>query len=205
VTLHHPYDDTLARYAAGRLGAGPSLVLSAHLSGCAECRARVRLFEAVGGALIEEAPVRPVRPDLFAENLRRLDALEAPVAASARPGFSLDGLEMTPWRRVTRSFQWRRVLLPEAPEANVIMLKVAPGQKMPHHSHSGTEYTQILQGSFHDDFGRYVAGDCVEADEEVEHQPIVDSEMECVCLAAVDGRLKLSGWLGRLAQPFVGV
>jgi putative transcriptional regulator len=85
------------------------------------------------------------------------------------------------------------------------MLKVAPGQKMPHHSHSGTEYTQILQGSFHDDFGRYVAGDCVEADEEVEHQPIVDSEMECVCLAAVDGRLKLSGWLGRLAQPFVGV
>jgi putative transcriptional regulator len=200
--MHHPYDDTLARSAAGRLGAGPGLVVAAHLSGCAECRARVRLFEAVGGALIEEAPVRPVRPDLFAETLKRLDA---PYVEPPRAAFSLDGLEMSPWRRVTRSFQFRRVTLPHAPEANVIMLKVAPGQKMPHHTHSGTEYTQILQGSFHDDFGRYVAGDCVEADEEVEHQPIVDSDVDCICLAAVDGRLKLSGWLGRLAQPFVGV
>ena len=47
---HHPSDDSLAHYAAGNLGAGPRLVLATHLSGCPQCRARVRSFEAVGGA-----------------------------------------------------------------------------------------------------------------------------------------------------------
>ncbi len=51
MSLHHPYDDTLARLAAGGLGAGPSFVVAVHLAGCRECRARVALFEATGGAL----------------------------------------------------------------------------------------------------------------------------------------------------------
>jgi len=53
--------------------------------------------------------------------------------------------------------------------------------------------------------GRYVAGDCVEADEDVDHQPIVDSEGECICLAAVEGRLLLQGWIGRVVQRFIGI
>ena len=79
VTLHHPYDDTLARYAAGRLGAGPSLVVATHLAGCAECRARVGLFEAAGGALLDEAPAANVRPDLFAAALRRIEQTAPPL------------------------------------------------------------------------------------------------------------------------------
>jgi putative transcriptional regulator len=112
---------------------------------------------------------------------------------------------MTPWRSVGGGFAWRRLTLPYAPKANLIMLKVQPGQKMPHHTHSGTEYTQVLQGSFHDDFGRYVAGDCIEADDDVDHQPIIDSDVECICLAAVEGRLKLRGWMARMMQPFLGL
>lgn len=207
MTLHHPYDDTLARYAAGRLGAGPRLVVGTHLHSCAECRARVGLFECVGGALLDEAPVAAVRPDLFAETLKRiegLDAAPAPARMRAAPVSPLDGLKMPPWRSLA-GFQWRRLTLPYAPDANVIMLKVAPGQKMPHHTHRGVEYTQILQGAFHDDFGRYVAGDCVEADEEVDHQPMVDSDVECICLAAFDGNLRLRGFIGRMAQPFLGL
>ena len=63
----------------------------------------------------------------------------------------------------------------------------------------------MIQGSFHDDFGRYVAGDCIEADDEVEHQPTIDSDVECICLAAFDGHLKLRGWVGRLLQPWLGI
>jgi putative transcriptional regulator len=205
VSLHHPYDDTLARYAAGRLGAGPSLVVAAHLHGCRECRARVGLFAAVGGALLEEAPVAAVRPELFASTLRRIEETSERPQTVARPASPLDGLAMPAWRGVGRSFQWRRLTLPYAPDANVIMLKVQPGQKMPQHTHAGVEYTQILQGGFHDEFGRYVAGDCIEADDEVEHQPVVDSQIECICLAAFDGRLKLQGWVGRLIQPWIGL
>ena len=204
MTLHHPYDDTLARFAAGRLGAGPGLVVATHLSGCRECQARVGLFECVGGALLDEAPVAAVRPDLFAQTLKRIEGLEPPAPAVAAPASPLDAIPMPPWRSLA-GFQWRRLTLPYAPDANVIMLKVAPGQKMPHHTHAGVEYTQILQGAFHDDFGRYVAGDCVEADEEVDHQPVVDSDVPCICLAAFDGRLRLRGWLGRIAQPLLGL
>jgi putative transcriptional regulator len=42
-------------------------------------------------------------------------------------------------------------------------------------------------------------------DEEVNHQPVVDQDGECVCLAAVEGRLRLSGWIGRLIQPLIGI
>ena len=42
----HPSDESLLRYAAGSLGAGPSLVVAAHLELCAACRAQVTKFEA---------------------------------------------------------------------------------------------------------------------------------------------------------------
>jgi putative transcriptional regulator len=206
VSLHHPYDDTMARYAAGRLGAGPALVVATHLHGCRECRARIGVFEAVGGALLEEAPAVAVRPELFAATLRRIEATveEAP-RPTPRPTSPLDGIKMPPWRGVGGGFQWRRLTLPYAPDANVIMLKVQPGQKMPQHTHDGVEYTQILQGGFTDDFGHYMAGDCIEADDEVEHQSVVDSGVECICLAAFDGKLKLQGFVGRMIQPWLGL
>ena len=109
------------------------------------------------------------------------------------------------WRFVHPGFRWRRVTLPEAPDANVIMLRVGAGQKVPQHTHTGTEYTQVLTGAFSDSFGRYRAGDCVEADEDVDHQPVVDPDGECICLAAVDGRLRLDSWIGRMLQPLIGI
>jgi len=205
VSVHHPYDDTLARYAAGRLGAGPALVVATHFAGCPECRARVGLFEAVGGALLEEGPPATVRADLFAATLRGIEnAGDTKPAHFARTS-PLDRMAMPPWRSAGLGFQWRRLVLPDDPRANVIMLKVAPGRKMPHHTHRGTEYTQVLQGAFHDDYGRYVAGDCIEADDDVSHQPVVDSDVDCVCVAAVAGRLRLTGWIGRLVQPLFGL
>jgi len=103
VNLYHPFDDTLARYAAGRLGAGPSLVVATHLTGCAECRVRVGLFEATGGALLAETPAERVAPEMFAANLARLDAPsrgKAPPPARRGSEFPspLDQIEMPPWR-----------------------------------------------------------------------------------------------------------
>ena len=180
-------------------------MVSVHLSGCAECRARVGLFEAAGGALMDEIPVSAVRPDLFAATMRRIDGPDPTPPASRAKSSPLDGVKMTPWRPVGKGFHWRRLTLPNAPDANVMMLKVQPGQRMPHHTHVGTEYTQVMQGSFHDAFGVYTAGDCVEADDDIDHQPIVDSADDCICLAAVDGRLQLRGWLARMIQPLIGI
>ena len=63
----------------------------------------------------------------------------------------------------------------------------------------------MLTGSFSDSLGRYRAGDCVEMGDEVDHRPVVDRDGECICLAAVEGRLRLSGWIGRLIRPLIGI
>jgi len=207
---HHPSDLTLARLAGGTLGAGPQLVVATHLSGCPQCRGRLRSFEAVGGAMLDEAAPARLSPDAFALALKRLD--DANPRAEPQPRVlhpdlppPLNAYEIGPWRLVRSGFRWRRLTLPESPDANVIMLKVGAGQPVPHHGHSGTEYTQVLSGSFTDSLGQYRAGDCIEMDEEVSHQPVVDRDGECICLAAVEGRLRLSGWIGRLIQPLIGI
>lgn len=207
---HHPSDDSLAHYAAGNLAAGPRLVLSTHLAGCSQCRARVGAFEAVGGALLEEAACGETKSDGLTDVFRRIEAPAPPRPPEPQVHHAdlpapLCYYPIGPWRFVHPGFRWRRVVLPEAPDANVIMLRVGAGQKVPQHSHTGTEYTQVLTGSFSDAFGRYRAGDCVEADEDVDHQPVVDSQGECICLAAVEGRLRLNGWISRLLQPLIGI
>ncbi len=207
---HHPSDDSLARLAAGTLGAGPRVVVATHLYGCPQCRGRVRTFEAAGGAMFEDAASRPPRSGRFrasAARTRRRSAGAVQDASVLHPELPppLQAYEIGPWRFVHPGFRWRRLTLPELRDANVIMLKVAAGQAVPHHGHSGTEYTQVLTGSFADALGRYRVGDCVEMDEEVDHQPVVDAGGECVCLAAVEGRLRLSGWVGRLIQPLIGI
>ena len=207
---HHPSDLSLARLAGGTLGAGPELVVATHLAGCPQCRGRLRSFEAVGGAMLDEAAPARLSPDAFQRALERLDEADPPAEPQPRvlhPDLPppLNAYEIGPWRLVGPGFRWRRLMLPESPDANVIMLRVAAGRPVPHHGHSGTEYTQVLTGSFSDALGQYRAGDCIEMDEEVSHQPVVDRDGECICLAAVEGRLRLSGWIGRLMQPLIGI
>ena len=50
---------------------------------------------------------------------------------------------------------------------------------------------------------RFGPGDFEEADDDVSHRPIVDSDVPCICIAAIEGKVKLEGFVGRLLQPFV--
>lgn len=215
---HHPSDDTLMAYAAGTLSAGPRLVLSVHLSACAHCRDAVRAFEAVGGALLDAAPPAAMADDALERLLARIDA-EAGLAQvvplpSARPRAPTtpDGIPLpaalarhsiSPWRKLP-DLQWARVTLADAPDANVILLRIPAGKPAPRHSHTGREFTQVVYGGFSDGRDHYGLGDLTEADQHVDHQPLVDAEGECICLAAVEGRLRIHG-VGRLLQPFIGL
>ena len=52
---HHPSDETLLRFAAGTLTAGIRLVVGVHVDGCPRCGVQVGCFEAIGGAMLDEA------------------------------------------------------------------------------------------------------------------------------------------------------
>ena len=69
MTIHHATDETLMRYAAGTLTTGPRIVVEAHLADCAACRARVGTYEAVGGALLEQAEPTALSPSALADVL----------------------------------------------------------------------------------------------------------------------------------------
>lgn len=209
----HPSPEALLDYAAGRLGAGPQLVLETHLSLCAQCRDQVRDLEAVGGALLTSEQVVKLSPDAFARTLALIDAAAVPkrqLAAKPRPSGNnwpgpLARHATGRWRFLHPRLRWQRIVLPEDPKANVIMLKVAAGQAVPQHGHNGREFTQVIAGGFSDASGSYAPGDFIEADAGIEHQPVADKDGECIVLASVEGSLRLGSWLGRLAQPLIGL
>ena len=52
---HHLSDPLLIAYAAGNLPEAFGLVVATHVSLCDECRARLGAYEALGGAVLDEA------------------------------------------------------------------------------------------------------------------------------------------------------
>ncbi len=216
---HHPSDETLLRFAAGQLAPAPGRVVATHLHGCPGCRERVRQFEAVGGALLEAMSPVTVAPDALARALAAIDAgpAERPATAGrgtarSAPPLLPDGIvlpeplrdcAMGPWRWAGFGVRASMLTLPEDPKASLMLLRVAPGRRLPEHGHSGLEFTQILSGSFSDAFGRYQPGDLTEMGADVEHQPVVDREGPCICLTALEGGVLFTGPIGRLIQPFL--
>jgi putative transcriptional regulator len=208
----HPSDATLVEYAAGSLDEGSSIVVAAHLEGCRRCRRLVRVYEGVGGALLADLTPTPMGPTSLAQTLARL-----PVAADVGPRqqaapltpdlaqlpAALRGYAIGPWRWVGPGVYWRKVSLPPGDGARVFILKAAPGTRLPHHTHTGIERTQVLAGAFIHDGGRYAAGDFDDAEGDIEHRPTVDVGEDCICLVAMTGSIKLTGGIGRLIQPFI--
>ncbi|MBI1201218.1 MAG: anti-sigma factor [Rhodopseudomonas sp.] len=208
---HHPSNETLATYAAGTLDLGRRLVVASHLDRCDACRKAVRGFEQVAGTMLEDLPPTTMSADALARTLARIDGLGADESrrASFREDFEpglpacLRRYELGRWRWIGPGVEMRSIVVPGANDVRVFLLKGAPGTRLPQHSHSGTELTLILDGAYAHEGGRFGAGDFEEADESVEHRPIVSDDEACICLVALEGRLKLSGFMGALLNPFV--
>jgi putative transcriptional regulator len=84
------------------------------------------------------------------------------------------------------------------------LLRANPGRAIPQHGHGGSELTLVLRGAYADGTGRYESGDCADLDDGVEHRPVADPLVGCVCVVASETRPRLAGFLGRLIQPFIG-
>ena len=56
-----------------------------------------------------------------------------------------------------------------------------------------------------DERGTYGPGDVAERDDEAHHAPVVVGGQTCLCLIAVEGRLRFRHWALRLLQPLIGV
>lgn len=218
---HHPQDEMLLAHAAGSLAAGPALLVASHIEQCAVCRERMALLDVVGGAFLDALTPAMLAPDAFARTLSAIDALDGTVAESPadmvrRPSFpalpagatwpkAFDGCSVTPWRWLGPGMRWSRVTLPHDSAANVFLLRIGAGKKLPQHTHSEIELTQVLYGSFDDGRSIFGAGDFDEADGSIHHQPVVHAQSECICLASVQGRVKFKGAVARTLGALVGM
>jgi len=201
--MHHPSDATLAGFASRSFDEGMSLLVATHLSFCQECRRAVRAFEHVGGAFLDEVEPVSLRADALQGAIARIrrdhaDGLESHrnfAMANCPPPISQYALG--PWRWIARGVHWRSVSIPDRQGSRVFMLKVATGTGLPHHRHTGTEWTCVLEGAFRHDLGRYGPGDFDEADELDEHTPVVEGVVPCICLISLQGNLRLEHWFAR--------
>jgi len=212
---HHLTDALLMGYAAGNLPEAFSLVVASHVSLCDHCRARLAEFDAVGGAVLDEDPACEMDADSFAATMRLIAETPAeeriePVAPEA-PGvfpkplrdYLGGGVEAVAWKSVASGV--RQAVLPTSKEATARLLYIPAGAAMPDHGHKGTEMTLVLQGAFEDTDGYFGRGDVEVANEELEHTPVAAPGPDCICLVATDAPLKFSGFLPRIAQPFLGI
>jgi putative transcriptional regulator len=87
----------------------------------------------------------------------------------------------------------------------VHLVRVAGGRRVPRHGHRGVELTLVLQGAYTDSLGRFAVGDVAELDESVDHVPVAERAMPCVCLVVTEGRLVPRSPLARLALAFGGL
>lgn len=212
---HHPSDATLFDYGGGSLSEPLALAVVTHLSMCLDCRERLAEIEAVGGVLLEDLEPEALAPNAFARTLARLDSEHsvaiAPDERPARKGpFSdsplapyLGGVGELPWKRLGRGVAAVDLLRRHDRETRATLFRVSRGTLLPLHGHRGREMTVVLEGKFYDETGAFVPGDFIEHDSEVVHRPSVAADEDCVCLIAVEGRLKFRGLFGRFIPFFV--
>ncbi|MCC5984387.1 MAG: cupin domain-containing protein [Rhodobacteraceae bacterium] len=215
---HHLNDELLMAYSAGTLPEAFSLVVAAHVSLCDTCRARLEGFDAVGGAVLDGiGDGIDLSAGALEATMARIAAMErdgAPAVPrpAARRNAVLPGplrdyvggdLEAVRWRPVGGGV--RQAILPTSESASVRLLHIPAGTAVPDHSHGGLELTLVLQGAFRDEHDRFGPGDVEIATPDVHHTPVAEPGPDCICLAATDAPLRFSGWLPRLAQPFVKI
>jgi putative transcriptional regulator len=206
---HHLPDNLLMAYATGNLPEAFHLVVATHLSMCDECRAQAASFDALGGALIEEMSHVAMSEGSLEACLGRLDATPVhrrnsvvprkgvlPAPLQAYVGGDVDAVR---WK--TLGMGVKQAILPTGRGARARLLYIPAGAAVPDHGHRGTELTLVLQGAFRDETDRFGPGDVEVADEDLNHQPIAEAGMDCICLAATDAPLRFNALIPRILQP----
>lgn len=210
---HHPPEDLLTRHATGALDEAEHLVVAVHVAGCARCRRFVHAAEHLAGAALDDSAPAPMAADAFARAMVQIQ--DGPAVAPAQPSAAtpeighsdlpapLRRYRIGKRRRIAPGVSMQPIELSGKGRARAFLLQSAPGTRMLEHTHSGTELTCVLKGSFSHEGGRYGPGDFDYGDDEVDHRPIVGDEGPCLCLVAMTGELRMNGFFGRLISPFV--
>jgi putative transcriptional regulator len=210
----------LLDYAAGSLNEALSLVVSTHLSMSSSSRDFVKHCESIGGHLLLTA-CEPVGVsskclesvlaqldkrsdeyhDEYPENGHRYEFDGMYIPSPLSTILSSDACNAKDWHKIVKGIESFDLLRCDTSHAQ--LLRMAPAITAPAHSHAGLEVTLILDGAFSDETGEYNVGDLIVEDETTIHAPVSCPRQGCVCLAVTTAPIRLTGWMGRLINPFL--
>lgn len=219
---YHPSDELLMSFSAGQMPDALGIMVACHLEKCTHCQQRAALYDRLGGEILMQTDDAPVAPQLLTSLLSKLEhsgqgavneapANSVPFEADSRIILNLP----KPLRRfVTKEFShlpWsgmsgslKEFELPFSGNGlTAKFYKISAGKELPIHTHRGNEYTLVLDGSFSDTAGDYHQGDFILADSHTIHQPKAANDGDCICFAVTDAPLKMTGFFGRLLNPFL--
>ena len=216
----HPDPASLLSYSSGGLSTPFSILISAHISLCSKCTEKVRLYNEVGGVLVEdiagitlsqealskfmdsienensdELTIGRVNTDVKQEN----EMIEIPFPLYKYIGSSLEKIK---WKYLAPGIKKFTILIEGEKDAYLSLLHIAPGKKIPQHTHTGEEMTFVVSGSFEDKTGAYSIGDIADHDQEIEHQPTVSGKQPCVCIVATEGPMVFKSFFTNVFQSF---
>ncbi|NCT67937.1 MAG: transcriptional regulator [Rhodanobacteraceae bacterium] len=213
--LHHPDEATLVSYSAGALPTAFAVLVSAHLGICRHCREQLLDADRTGGMLMQQREPAPLSAGARDRMLARLgetrpdppplhrvpvvadpDCLPAPL----QPYFGATYGDLR-WRMIAPGVH--RILADGVTGGTLMLLRIAPGRRVPMHGHAANELTLVLQGAYDDALGHFAPGDVADLDDEIEHQPVTAPGVPCICAAATDAPLRFSGRFARLLQPLI--
>ena len=212
---HTIQDEWLLSYAAGNLTSARSLMIASHMSYSDQAQEKVADAEAIGGALLAEADPSAVDNSVLERLLDQLGSQPEPVieqptiqsgnllppALADHIGTDLDALK---WRFMGPGMSYVR-LFNGPNDERLWLLRANGGVTVPDHGHTGDEWTLLLKGSYRTELGHYKVGDMDVANDEIEHQPLIDDGEECICLVMTEGPLRMKTMFSRMAQPIIGL
>nr|AFT64077.1 anti-sigma factor ChrR [gamma proteobacterium D250]AFT64158.1 anti-sigma factor ChrR [gamma proteobacterium D250] len=219
---HHPDKHLLLEYTAGNLPKGASLIVSAHIQMCAECRVQYRTLNTLGGSILESCAPQAVNDEVFHQLIGRINQtaaiapiqeviLESPRTTAPLltdvPPIVNKLIEKNPpikWKSITPALKMCRLKTGQD-QYEVSFHRLSCGGKVAEHDHRGCELTLVLQGSFSDNDGIYRRGDFLLREPGDVHRPTVTEDQECLCFSAVQAPVAItgvSGWLLNRLIPF---
>ena len=213
---HHPSAALLIAYASGSLSEAFSLVVATHMSFCEQCQNAVSDAEMIGGALLDDLEPSKVDITSLDQILSQLEdiAQDSPSVDSISGDYEIpkplwdylnSPLDDLNWKFLAPGLRHIPVSAKAGKNGTVRMFKIAPGTTLPVHTHSGTELSLVLRGSYCDELGRFQPGDIADVDQSDIHQPIADTDQDCICLIATEGPTVFQGFLNRMLRPLFGI
>lgn len=212
-TTHKAFSELYAAYAAGCLDPAFAMMVETQSLLRPEIRQSVAVSEMISGGLLETAPEARLSDGALDRALAAIDAMEAEEALSVRAGraageamdeilalpdpvrgAALDAIGRKGWQVMGRGL--KRLTLETGSSMETELYRIAPGARIPRHSHAGSEYTLVVAGGFTDERGSYGPGDVIINGPDDCHQPVGDEGEVCFALAVRDGGLRFTGMIG---------